>query len=87
NQELARDRLNEVRNRAGLSSLENITLQDILDERFLEFTFEGHRFRDIKRLQLNFTNNIRFNDPIMIFPIPQREMDVNNLLVQNEYYR
>lgn len=40
---------NEVHNRAGLVSLTNITLDDILHERKVEFAFEGDYWFDIQR--------------------------------------
>lgn len=38
--------VNLVRNRVGATSKSNITLQDILDERMLEFSYEGMRRQD-----------------------------------------
>jgi hypothetical protein len=77
--------VNAIRNRAGLPALTNIDLEIILNERFLELVFEGHRFRDAKRNRKPF-GNLTFDDPSMVYPIPQREMDVNGALVQNKGY-
>lgn len=77
--------INTIRKRAGLPSSSDIDLEMILNERFLELVFEGHRFRDTKRNRKQF-GNLPFDDPNMIYPIPQREMDVNGALVQNEGY-
>lgn len=77
--------VNKIRIRAGLPASSDINLEMILTERFLELVFEGHRFRDTKRNRQQF-GNLPFDDPRMIYPIPQREMDVNGALVQNEGY-
>jgi len=79
--------LNIIRNRAGLSDLSanEITLDGILKERFLELVFEGHQYRDVKRTQ-QFVGGLPFNDAKLIYPIPQRELEVNTALVQNEGY-
>ncbi len=79
--------INTIRNRAGLPglSLSDMDLETILNERFLELVFEGHQFRDTKRNRKSF-GDIAFDDPRMVYPIPQREMNVNGALVQNEGY-
>jgi starch-binding outer membrane protein, SusD/RagB family len=83
--------VNRIRNRVGLSNLTVLTLTNILKERSLELAFEGQRLHDIKRTQgvtsgTNNTNGPAWNSPRLILPIPQREMDVNKKLVQNEGY-
>jgi len=77
--------VNRTRNRAGLSSLGAITLQNILDERELELAFEGQGAWDAKRLRLT-VDGKPWNDNKMTFPIPLREMNVNPNLVQNPGY-
>jgi hypothetical protein len=79
--------LNVIRVRAGLPELgaSEINLEVILKERFLELVFEGHQFRDVKRNRQP-VGDLPFDDPSLIYPIPQREMDVNPALVQNEGY-
>ncbi|MEM8527709.1 MAG: RagB/SusD family nutrient uptake outer membrane protein [Bacteroidota bacterium] len=79
--------INIVRARTGLLplSLEELTLERILEERYLELAFEGHLYRDTKRNRMDI-GAIPFDAPRMIFPIPQREMDLNALLIQNEGY-
>jgi len=83
----AAEDINLIRERAGLPSLsqDDLTLDKILHERYLELAFEGHIFRDVKRNRKNF-GDIPFNDNRMIYPIPQREMDLNPNLVQNPEY-
>lgn len=77
--------VNRTRNRAGLSSLGTVTLQNILDERELELAFEGQGIWDAKRLRLT-VDGKTWNDNKMTFPIPLREMNVNPNLVQNPGY-
>ncbi len=85
------DDINIIRQRAELSNLVTLDLNNILNERKLELAFEGHLLHDIKRTQgsvagSNNTNGPAWNSPRLVFPIPQREMDVNKNLVQNEGY-
>ena len=61
------------------------TLDQITRERFLELAFEGHYLPEAKRLQKNVGVN-PWNSPKLILPIPQRELDVNKQLIQNEGY-
>jgi tetratricopeptide (TPR) repeat protein len=76
--------LQVVRNRAGLTTT-TATLANILQERRLELAFEGFALHDAKRTQTNI-GNIPWNSPRLVLPIPQREMDANKSLVQNEGY-
>ncbi len=77
--------VNIIRARVGLAPLATLTLNDILKERSLELAFEGHNVIEAKRLQKN-VGVTPWNSPKLIFPIPQREMDVNKNLVQNSGY-
>ncbi len=77
--------VNRIRNRAGLPSLLVVTLADILKERRLELSFEGFILHDAKRLQNN-VGALPFNSNRLVYPIPDREMRVNNKLVQNPGY-
>ncbi|CCH51659.1 RagB/SusD domain protein [Fibrisoma limi BUZ 3] len=81
------DDVNLIRARAGLAPLTpaQLTLNAILRERRLELAFEGTLIHDIKRTRQNI-GTIRFNDPRLIYPIPQREIDANRALVQNAGY-
>ncbi len=83
--------LKRVRDRVGLPEIASPTLSDILLERDLELAFEGHYLHDRKRLResmpgSSFANGPAWNSPRLVMPIPQREMDVNKNLVQNEGY-
>ena len=77
--------VNVIRTRAGLPALTAVTLADILKERKLELAFEGQFLPDAKRTQTA-VGALAWNSPKLILPIPQREMDVNKKLVQNEGY-
>lgn len=77
--------INVIRGRAGIPALTAVTLNDILKERSLELAFEGHNMPEKKRLRQNI-GGLAWNSPKLIFPIPQREMDVNKSLKQNEGY-
>lgn len=77
--------VNAIRTRAGLPALSAVTLADILKERKLELAFEGQFLPDAKRTQTA-VGTLAWNSPKLILPIPQREMDVNKKLVQNEGY-
>lgn len=64
--------------------------QELLDaiilERRIELAFEGDRFYTLKRRALPVVNSVgtyQTNNPCMVFPIPQGEMDANPNMVQN----
>ncbi|WP_134090425.1 RagB/SusD family nutrient uptake outer membrane protein [Olivibacter sp. XZL3] len=44
--------INQIRGRAGIQELTQISLQDIIQERRVEFAFEDHRWWDLKRLRV-----------------------------------
>ncbi|MGY3054653.1 tetratricopeptide (TPR) repeat protein [Pedobacter sp. UYEF25] len=73
-----------VRSRAGLTTA-TATLADILNERKLELAFEGFALHDAKRTQTNI-GSISWNSNVLVFPIPQREIDANKKLTQNPGY-
>ncbi len=77
--------INRLRNRAGLAAATSVTLNDILLQRRLELAFEGFRLHDIKRLR-GTVGTLQWNDDKLVLPIPQREIDTNNKLVQNPGY-
>ncbi len=77
--------VNLIRNRAGLADLGAVTVDDVLAERRKELAFEGLRIHDLKRTQVNI-NGLPFDDDALVFPIPQRETDVNPNLEQNPGY-
>ena len=84
--------INRIRSRVSLPAKASVTLQEILMERKLELAHEGHIIHDVKRTRGTIRDNINaeiiysHDDPRMVFPIPQREMDVNENLIQNAGY-
>ncbi len=81
--------LNTVRVRAGLDELAGLgqpaLLDAILEERRREFALENQRFFDLRRLGLA-ESVLGLSANQLLFPIPQRELDVNPQLGQNEGY-
>ena len=100
--------INQVRARAGISALSNVSLEDVANEMRHELAYENHRWSDLKRTGLvkevmtahgeriknlhpwvKATNNdgcFIIDDFRMIYAIPTREIDINNLLEQNPRY-
>jgi hypothetical protein len=108
NEQLALDDVNAIRTRAGLSGTALHTLASVeargktvldvvLDERWLELAFEGHRaydlFRNNKPLMRNYPGSqvvsgnvnqiVQPTDNRVIFFIPQNEINKNPNLTQN----
>lgn len=91
----ANDYLNMVRERAGLDEV-SISSMDgfvdvILSERRKEFVAEGMRWFDLTRLgrleqAVQEAKDINVASQYYLFPIPQRERDVNPNLPQNQGY-
>lgn len=77
--------INTIRNRAELDDLISVDLDAILHERYIELAFEGHFLFDLKRLKGS-VGSIQWDSPKLVYPIPQREMDVNENLTQNDGY-
>ncbi|MBL7843017.1 MAG: RagB/SusD family nutrient uptake outer membrane protein [Cyclobacteriaceae bacterium] len=85
----AADINNIIRDRANLSPLGVVTLADILRERRLELAHEGERLHDAKRLQESIVEGATvfpYNSDKLVFPIPQRDINVNPNLTQNSGY-
>lgn len=83
--------INKIRKRVNLPLKTSVSLSEILKERKLELAHEGHFLHDVKRTKGSIADNTSsesypYNDPKMVFPIPQREMDANPNLVQNSGY-
>jgi len=78
--------INVIRNRshAPLHGA-SVTRQQIRDERYFELCWEGFRLHDLKRWKLN-VGSYAYNAGNLILPIPFRELEVNDLLVQNDWY-
>ncbi|MCP9236977.1 RagB/SusD family nutrient uptake outer membrane protein [Lewinella sp. JB7] len=91
---------NQVRARAGLSTLEvdgsaTLTEEELLHERRIELAFENHRFYDLVRFgeaerilgAFAAANGYTFTPTDLILPIPQGEVNVSQgLLSQNPGY-
>ncbi len=92
----ALDELNAFKSLRGLDPVTlsgDDLLEELLNERFKEFVFEGQRFFDLKRYgrdldksYLGPTNFVAFDDFRILPPIPQREVDGNVNLNQNRGY-
>ena len=77
--------INVLRNRASAVPAITVDLATILLERKKELSFEGFALHDAKRLKLSI-NELPYNANQLVMPIPQREMDANDNLVQNPGY-
>jgi len=92
--------VNQVRSRAGLTPLTNVTLAQLMEERRKEFAAEGSRWHDLVRSGLVETripawieaedvqNQMQnFVKEYIIYPIPQSQLDVRQgLYTQNNGY-
>jgi hypothetical protein len=78
--------VNTIRQRALSPTFTGpITRDQIRNERYLELCWEGHRLHDLKRWKQNI-GVLPYDAGNLILPIPIREMETNNLLVQNDFY-
>lgn len=79
--------VNLIRSRAGLGSLEGLSLDDIILERHLELAHEGQRVHDIKRLKGS-ADGFSFDANEMVFPIPISQINAvgADILEQNDGY-
>lgn len=77
--------INTVRERANAPLYGSVGRDEIRKERYLELCWEGHRLHDLKRWKQNI-GGYAYNAGNLILPIPFREMEVNDLLVQNDWY-
>lgn len=89
------DDINAIRSRAGVPAWDNLNLDMIWEERYREMCFEGRLMEDTRRFKKDVIippgysdsgTPLPWNSPRLILPIPQREMDVNPNLVQNDAY-
>ena len=75
--------INMLRLRSGaITVTAPLTQDDILLERQLELAFEGFLLHDLKRTK-NDIDGLPYNDPTLVLPIPQNEMDTNDLIGDN----
>jgi hypothetical protein len=92
--------VNQVRQRAGLEPVSNVTLPGLMEERRREFVGEGLRWHDLVRSGLVETvmnawiakEDVQhqmqpFNKNYVIYPVPQSQLDVQSgLYTQNTGY-
>ncbi|BAO55820.1 RagB/SusD family nutrient uptake outer membrane protein [Nonlabens marinus] len=95
--DLALQRLNAIRNRAGLENVDSNAnlLEEIFLERRRELAFESHLLYDIIRYKKDIVRdegclssicNLNYPSPFFILPIPQESIDNNENIQQNEGY-
>jgi starch-binding outer membrane protein, SusD/RagB family len=77
--------VNTIRARSGLGPIVVTSVDQILLERRRELAFEGDRYNTIKRTQQN-VGGRPYNDPKLIYPVPQFDRDANPNLEQNPGY-
>ncbi len=77
--------INAIRERSGASALSSVTLAIILTERKRELAFEGLGIYDVKRTKAS-VGSFPYNDPKLVLPIPQDELDTNKSIDQNPGY-
>lgn len=89
------DAFNKVRLRAGLEEVANLSKQELLDERRVEFVYENQRLYDLIRFgeadqvltQFSLENSLNYNFDMKYLPFPQREIDnLPNFYSQNSGY-
>lgn len=91
-------RLNDLRAQRNASELnpiafdEESAMNEILDERARELVAEGHRFFDFKRLGRDIPkplgrDAVTFNSDRILDDIPPAQLDVNEDLVQQPFFR
>ena len=92
---LAKDYVNAIRRRAGIAELGAVTLDDVINERRLEFVGEGKRYFDLVRTGKAATVLVPDNygyrtqswtPDKKYIPIAQAELDSDPALKQNEDY-
>jgi len=92
-----RARFNGVEEQPILPDLSGLNYQDFKDavllERRLEFVMEGHRYHDLVRMNKlvekvteSGKENIAVSEKHKVLPIPQREINLNPKLTQNQGY-
>ncbi len=84
------DAYNQVRLRAGLSTVSVVTIDEVFDERRREFAFENQRWFDLLRsgnaVETMRLHGKQMQDFHVLFPIPAAEIAINPNLSQNPGY-
>lgn len=83
--------VNKIRRRAGTTLFTDLTLANLLEERGREMFAEGWRRQDMIRFGA-YTEMFQYKNTIdkpclILFPIPQRQLEANKALKQNECYK
>ena len=78
--------INIIRLRAGTNPVPAANQDNIRMERYLELCWEGFRLHDLKRWQIDINANNAWDADNLILPIPEREIEANPNLKQNDYY-
>ena len=60
-------------------------IEAIILERRVELAFEGNRIHDLRRLERD-VRGVSSDADVLVFPIPQRDIDANSNLIQNPGY-
>lgn len=88
----AKEYVNTIRRRAGITELGAVTKDDVINERHLEFVGEGKRYFDLvrtgKAASVLTPDEYRTNswtEKKKYIPIAQAELDSDPALVQNDY--
>ncbi|WP_405606571.1 RagB/SusD family nutrient uptake outer membrane protein [Polaribacter sp. Asnod1-A03] len=89
------DAFNQVRARAGLEEVANVTKEELLAERRVEFVYENQRLYDLVRFgvadevlrEFSTANSLNYTSEKKYLPFPQREIDnLPNFYLQNSGY-
>jgi len=79
--------INTVRSRASAEPLPaSVTTKQIRNERYRELCWEGFRLHDLKRWKKDIAG-YSYDAGNLILPIPAAELEVNDKLEQNPYYK
>ncbi len=85
--------INALRARAGVPLKSgSITIDDVLAERFVELSFEGHRWNDLIRTNkvdavMSVVSGANWNPEVdKLFPLPLDDLNINKNLTQNPGY-
>jgi hypothetical protein len=77
--------INTIRSRALADPLSGVDRDAIRTERYLELCWEGFRLHDLKRWKENI-GEYPYDAGNLILPVPEREIEANEHLIQNGYY-
>lgn len=89
------DAFNQVHTRAGLEEIVNLTKEQLLEERRVEFVYENQRLYDLIRFgeadnvlqEFSDSNSLFYTNEKKYLPFPQREIDnTPNFYDQNDGY-